>query len=98
MIVFAGNSESRTSFNRTATEVVRKVPQLINGNCARDPLGCTASGRPQDTTTKFLYGRNGCLYERKHIRALGKQIGKAKGQVNVLPARSASPHRQGGAR
>ena len=36
VLVFAGNSESRTSFNRTATEVARKVPQLINGNWVRE--------------------------------------------------------------
>ena len=64
------------------------MPQLINGNWVREIRWGKYSlwTLPGYHDKKFLYGRNGCLYERKHIRALGKQIGKAKGQVNVLLA------------
>jgi Icc-related predicted phosphoesterase len=88
VVVFAGNSESRTSFNRTATEVARKVPALINGNWARHIRWGKFSlwTLPGYHDKKFLYGRNGCLYERKHIRALGKQIAKNRSQINVLLA------------
>ena len=88
VVVFAGNSESRTSFNRTATEVARKIPHLINGNWVRQIRWGKFSlwTLPGYHDKKFLYGRNGCLYERKHIRALGKQIGKNRSQVNVLLA------------
>ncbi|MDE0881151.1 MAG: metallophosphoesterase [Myxococcota bacterium] len=88
VLVFAGNSESRTSFNRTATEVARKVPQLINGNWVRELRWGKYSlwTLPGYHDKKFLYGRNGCLYTRKDIRSLGKEIGKNRKQVNVLLA------------
>jgi Icc-related predicted phosphoesterase len=88
VIVFAGNSESRTSFNRTATEVSRKAPNLINGNWVREVRWGKYSlwSLPGYHDKKFLYGRNGCHYTRKDVRALGKQIAKNRKQVNVLLA------------
>ena len=95
VVVFAGNSESRTSFNRTATDVARKHPQIINGNWVRELRwdGYSLWTLPGYHDKKFLYGRNGCLYTRKDIRSLGKAIGMNRKQVNVLlahgPPRSA---------
>jgi Icc-related predicted phosphoesterase len=88
VLVIAGNSESRTSFNRTAVEVARKHPNIINGNWVRrlDWGAYSLWTVPGYHDKKFLYGRNGCLYKRDHIRATARAIGKAKKQVNVLIA------------
>lgn len=88
VLVFAGNSESRTTFNRTLTQMAKKHRNLINGNWARqlDWGQYSLWTLPGYHDKRFIYGNPGCHYQKDHLIDIHRGVRAGKGRVHVLVA------------
>ncbi|MEC7750945.1 MAG: metallophosphoesterase [Myxococcota bacterium] len=86
ILVFAGNSESRTTFNRTLVQMEKKHTNLINGNWVRqlDWGNYSLWTLPGYHDKRFIYGNPGCHYEKEHLIDIHRGVRAGKGRTHVL--------------
>lgn len=88
MLLHPGNSESRTSFNRTVTSLAKKYPNLINGAMVRrlDWGKHSFWTLPGYHDKRFFGTGSACKYKQDHTLELSRKIDEDPKRNHILVA------------
>ncbi|MAO83842.1 MAG: hypothetical protein CMH50_08185 [Myxococcales bacterium] len=88
VLMLPGNSESRTSFNRTVTQMAKKYPNFINGAMVRrlDWNKHTFWTLPGYHDKRFFGTGSACKYKEDHTLELSRKIDEEPKRNHILVA------------